>query len=172
MLQSMTSSLKRGRTDRPSGAYRQGPSTHPDATALLRKRTRKSAPPATTPLTASQHRDLLRESLQQALQGRRYHDALHTILGLIALDPTDPRWPHKYGDVLRSLRRENEAAAAYRRAARRYDAAGFPVRAAAMMRLARELEGDSGPRRREDLEQSPRLRSDVTAPITRDPHAS
>jgi hypothetical protein len=116
-------------------------------------------------MSVNEHRELLRESLQQSLTERRYHDALNHILGLISLDPSDPRWPHKYGDVLRSLRRNHEAAAAYRRAARRYEAAGFPVRANAMLRLSDELDGENGPRRKES---GPMLRADVTVPVTED----
>jgi len=89
-------------------------------------------------------REYHRSALHVSMNERRYSDALNHILGLISLDPADPRWPHKYGDVLRSLRRTDEAAAAYRRAARRYEAAGFPVRATAMLRLAGQLMGESG----------------------------
>jgi hypothetical protein len=94
---------------------------------------------------SSQNRQQLKDELQQAMVSRRYNHALDHIMCLEALEPTDPRWPHKHGDLLRSLGRLTEAAAAYRRAARRYDALGFPVRSVAMITLARELGGISGP---------------------------
>jgi len=163
MLQSLTSPFNRNRAERPSGAYMHNPG-RADATAPIRKR----KTPAPAPMSPKQGREELRDALQVAMNERRYNDALNHILGLVALDPNDPRWPHKYGDVLRSLRRNNEAAAAYRRAARRYEAAGFPVRATAMVRLAMELEGDSGPRAH-DQESGPRMisnRVEETVPIS------
>jgi hypothetical protein len=166
MLQSLASPFQRSRAERPSGAYMQGPNRS-SATAALRKRKAPAAEPVAT--SPKQQRDELRDALQLAMNERRYGDALNHILGLVALDPNDPRWPHKYGDVLRSLRRNNEAAAAYRRAARRYEAAGFPVRATAMMRLSFELEGDNGPRASEPEQSGRRMISgtvDVTVPIT------
>jgi hypothetical protein len=93
----------------------------------------------------SPNRQHLKDELQAAMVARRYNHALEHIMCLEALEPTDPRWAHKHGDLLRTLGRLTEAAAAYRRAARRYDALGFPVRSAAMITLARELGGISGP---------------------------
>jgi len=140
MLQSLTSSFNRNRAERPSGAYMHNPGRD-GATAPIRKRKTPVPAPTSSP---KQQREDLRDALQVAMNERRYSDALNHILGLVAQDPHDPRWPHKYGDVLRSLRRTDEAAAAYRRAARRYEAAGFPVRATAMLRLAGQLMGESG----------------------------
>lgn len=163
MLQSLTNPLQRTRAERPSGAYMHGPSG--SSSPMMRKH--KTAAPAATP---KQQRDDLRNALQIAMNERRYGDALNHILGLVALEPNDPRWPHKYGDVLRSLRRDGEAAAAYRRAARRYEAAGFPVRATAMMRLAGELAGDSGPCRIEPEDRGRMISGtvDVTVPVSTD----
>lgn len=96
---------------------------------------------------SSLDRQQRKDALQEAMASRRYTHALEHIMSLEAFEPTDPRWPHKYGDLLRTLGRLTEAAAAYRRAARRYDALGFPVRSAAMVTLARELGGISGPMR-------------------------
>lgn len=166
MLQSLTSPFSRPRAERPSGAYKQGPSNRPAPTSAMRRR---KTPVQLAAMSPKEEREALREGLQLAMNERRYSDALNHILGLIALDPSDPRWPHKYGDVLRSLRRNNEAAAAYRRAARRYESAGFPVRATAMMRLAGELEGDSGPRASEPSKSGTHVisgRNDATIPIT------
>jgi len=169
LLPSLTSPSKSNRAERPSGAYMHNPG-RADGTSPMRKRR--------TPLAAAgSPKERLRDSLQVAMNERRYNDALNHILGLVALEPSDPRWPHKYGDVLRSLRRNNEAAAAYRRAASRYEAAGFPVRATAMLRLAGELDGDSDLRAR--AESGPRIReesgtrmisgrADVTVPVATD----
>lgn len=170
MLQSLTSSFKSNRAERPSGAYSHNPGRADETSPIRKRRT-------PVPSSPKEQREALRDSLQVAMNERRYNDALNHILGLVALEPSDPRWPHKYGDVLRSLRRNNEAAAAYRRAASRYEGAGFPVRATAMLRLAGELEGDSGPRARE--ESGPRIReesgtrmisgrADVTVPVATD----
>jgi hypothetical protein len=93
----------------------------------------------------SPDRQRIKDELQDAMVSRRYTHALEHLMCLEALEATDARWPHKLGDLLRTLNRLNEAAAAYRRAGRRYEALGFPVRAAAMLTLARELGGISGP---------------------------
>jgi hypothetical protein len=162
MLQSLTNSLMRNRAPRPSGAYMHGPSSDSGATSQTMRRRSSPRPPA--PARAQQP-EMLKEALAAAMRERRYTDALNHILSLIALDSSDPRWPHKYGDVLRSLQRDHEAAAAYRRAARRYEAAGFPVRANAMLRLASELDGDNSPHR---VESGPQLRADATVPFTED----
>jgi Flp pilus assembly protein TadD len=79
----------------------------------------------------------------RALAERRYADALGTILKLVMLDPCEPRWHQKYGEVLRTLGRGAEAAAAYRRAARRYEALALPARANALLRVADTLDGAS-----------------------------
>ena len=135
MLQSPTDTLDRPHTDRPNADYMQHGSYR---TKPISKRLLKSPPPLPK---KPQEREVLREALQVAMNERRYGAALTHLLGLVALDPSDPRWPHKYGDLLQSLRRTKEAAAVYRRTAACYEGAGFPVRAEAMRRLALELEG-------------------------------
>jgi hypothetical protein len=162
MLQSLTNSFKRTRAERPSGAYMQGRSSRPGPSSPAMRRRSTPKPPASS---MNEQRESLKEALTTAMNARRYGDALDHILGLITLDEADPRWPHKYGDVLRSLRRTSEAAAAYRRAARRYEAAGFPVRANAMYRLAVELQGESDLNPSDD-ESGPQLRSDLSVPVT------
>ncbi len=81
----------------------------------------------------------LRQALTSALQERRHPDALGLIAQLEAVEPDDPRWPHKRGDVLRAAGKRGDAAAAYRRAAVRYNDRGFPAREAAMLSLAEQL---------------------------------
>lgn len=139
--------------ERPSGAYGTRGAKHGSgARPSLRPRSassRPTSPPngrvaggrqAELSNEAEAKRELHKDALQQALATRRHSDALQNITSLIALDPSDPRWPHKYGDVLRSMGRPDEAAAAYRRAARRYELFGFPLRAQALVRLAGELD--------------------------------
>ncbi len=83
----------------------------------------------------------LADQVMRAIAGRRYGDATTRLLDLIAMEPDEPRWHQKYGEVLRTLGRNREAAAAYRRAARRYEVHGLPVRASAALRVADTLDG-------------------------------
>jgi cytochrome c-type biogenesis protein CcmH/NrfG len=83
----------------------------------------------------------------------REHDLL---IELVEQEPSDPRWPHKLGDVLRKLGQESEATVAYRRAARLYADKGFVDRARALTQLARSIGGRSAPL----TPQHPSLRPD------------
>ncbi len=136
-----TASPSQHAPDRPSGAYGIRGASRPDSGGISRviaaREEAKRNVEAQRP--AADQRDVAKDALAQALQTRRHEEALHQIQTLMALDPSDPRWPHKYGDVLRALGRNTEAAAAFRRAARRYELFGFPLRAQAMLRLATEL---------------------------------
>lgn len=117
---------------------RPGPSSKPAAARI-------STPVAPAAPAPAQTEDSLKAAMTLAIAERRYTDALSEIIGLVALNPLDPRWPHKYGDILRTLGRTEEAAAAFRRSATRYEASGFSVRAKAMLRLADELEAAGDP---------------------------
>ena len=97
--------------------------------------------PKQTEQAREERRAGLAQAVMRAIAERRYGDATTRILDLIALDPAEPRWHQKYGEVLRTLGRNREAAAAYRRAARRYEAARLPVRASAVLRVADTLDG-------------------------------
>jgi len=88
-------------------------------------------------------RSILSDGVTQSLAQRRYSDALACIMRLVMLEPAEPRWHQKYGEVLRTLGRKKEAAAAYRRAARRYEAMALPTRASALLRVAEMLDGVS-----------------------------
>ena len=88
-------------------------------------------------------RSILSDAVTQSIAKRRYDDALANIMRLVALEPAEPRWHQKYGEVLRTLGRHKEAAAAYRRAAARYDVMALPARASALLRVAETLEGGS-----------------------------
>ena len=91
--------------------------------------------------TASLQRSALVDALQRTLAVRRHADALELALDLIALEPDEPRWHQKHGDVLRLLDREPEAALAYRHAAERYTRKGLAAHAGALYRVADMLEG-------------------------------
>jgi len=133
----------RSRTNHSSqspGAYSFGP-----AQRSLRVGPRAVSGPVSkaVPIRVAQRRSVLADDVAQHLAKRRYAGALTSILRLVMLDPTEPRWHQKYGEVLRTLGRNREAAAAYRRAARRYDALALPARASAALRVAESLEGAS-----------------------------
>jgi hypothetical protein len=118
------------RSERTGGAYRQ----HSGTIARRAQDMRQG------------NRSALSDALTRALAARRYGEAMTRILNLIELEPHEPRWHQKYGEVLRTLGRNREAAAAYRRAARRYEALALPVRASAALRVADGLDGgDSSP---------------------------
>jgi predicted Zn-dependent protease len=94
---------------------------------------------------------VLTETVTQTLAERRFGDAMAAIRALIAHFPEEPRWHKKEGELLRTLGRNREAAAAYRRAARRYDAMALPVRAGAALRAADALDGGDSAAHRPQL---------------------
>jgi tetratricopeptide (TPR) repeat protein len=139
------------RSEQSAGAYRFGPAPRqvsgtiaidPRARPPLRER-QASGPVARN--RAADKRSALSDALTQSIARRRYGDALACIMQLATLEPAEPRWHQKYGEVLRTLGRTKEAAAAYRRAARRYEAMALPARASALSRVAEQLEGASAP---------------------------
>jgi hypothetical protein len=85
----------------------------------------------------------MRAPLTAALARGDHARALGLIRQLETLDPGDPRWPQKCGDVLRTQGCLDEAASAYRRAAECYERQGFGSRSNAMRHLARSLAGQS-----------------------------
>jgi predicted Zn-dependent protease len=85
----------------------------------------------------------LKKALSAALARRDHARALELIARLEALEPGDPRWPHKCGDLLRREGRVRDAASAYRRAAERYEGQGFDTRSRAIRHLARSLTAES-----------------------------
>jgi len=83
------------------------------------------------------------------------------------LEPTEPRWHQKYGEVLRTLGRNAEAAAAYRRVARRYEALALPARASAALRVADLLDGQDSSDRVEQLESAHLATRPIPSPYER-----
>jgi len=81
------------------------------------------------------------DALTRALAARRYDAALERVVELLERDPDEARWHEQNGELLRMLDRAPEAAAAYREAARRYDAQGLSQRASSLRRVAELLAG-------------------------------
>jgi hypothetical protein len=93
--------------------------------------------------TPAQWRRRLRAQLLTKLEllvraGRR-REALPVVIALARLEPGEPRWPRRYGDLMRSIGRPAAAARAYVAAGRRYSIQGFAPRAAAMTKLASQV---------------------------------
>lgn len=77
----------------------------------------------------------LRNKLNQALRKERLGEALVHYTALEAVEPDEPRWPHRKGDLLKRLGRRQEAVEAYERAVDLYAQHGFVARAAAMAKV-------------------------------------
>jgi CRP-like cAMP-binding protein len=77
----------------------------------------------------------LREKLNQALRRERLGEALIHYEALQGVERSEPRWPHRKGDLLKRLGRPEEAVEAYERAVDLYAQRGFVARAAAMAKV-------------------------------------
>ncbi|MEM7138716.1 MAG: cyclic nucleotide-binding domain-containing protein [Myxococcota bacterium] len=77
----------------------------------------------------------LRDDLQKAILKERYSDALRIYSTLELVEPREPRWPHRKGDLLNRLGRKDAAADSYEAAVDLYAEAGFVARAAAMAKV-------------------------------------
>ena len=77
----------------------------------------------------------LRERLQRALENGRFTEALGHYEALETIEPGEPRWPRRKGDLLTRLGRRNKAIEAYERAVDLYAERGFVARAAAMAKV-------------------------------------
>ena len=77
----------------------------------------------------------LRDKLNQALRKERLGEALGHYESLQMMELSEPRWPHRKGDLLKRLGREDEAVEAYERAVDLYAQQGFVARAAAMAKV-------------------------------------
>ncbi|MEM9075250.1 MAG: cyclic nucleotide-binding domain-containing protein [Myxococcota bacterium] len=77
----------------------------------------------------------LRARLQEALRKEKTEEALSLYAELEKAEPTEPRWPHRRGDLLRRIGREWQAIDCYQRAVRAYSELGFVARAAAMAKV-------------------------------------
>lgn len=81
-----------------------------------------------------------REKLDKALAANRDEEAIQLLAGLVSAEPTNARWPHKRGDLLRKVGRRGEAVAAYEQAVDVYAKAGFIARAVAMAKTVLSLD--------------------------------
>jgi hypothetical protein len=106
----------------------------------------------------------LRVRLEKLTAASSRRAALEVLAQLETLDPDEPRWPHKRGDVLLTLGQPAQAAEAYHAAADRYAAQGFPPRAAAIRQHAERL---SSPTLPDPAQQSPQATPSQTDPRLR-----
>jgi hypothetical protein len=108
---------------------------------------RRDSKPTTRRQRAAQERDFAPAALARAVVRGDCAAEERALDGLQTLEPSEPRWPHKLGDLLRRRGRANDAAQAYLRAGRLYADLGFAQRAQAMSSLARSLgQGEAPPR--------------------------
>jgi CRP-like cAMP-binding protein len=77
----------------------------------------------------------LSELLNEALRQEQLDLALKLYVELESLEPTEPRWAHRKGDLLARLDRTDEAVASFERAVDLYAAEGFLTRAIAMAKV-------------------------------------
>ncbi len=84
--------------------------------------------------------DALQQKLQVALEKQRHDAAVELYEELARAERKEPRWPHRKGDLLRRMGRKAEAVSAYERAIELYAAQGFVARAAAVVKLALEVD--------------------------------
>ncbi|HET6415662.1 MAG TPA: cyclic nucleotide-binding domain-containing protein, partial [Polyangiales bacterium] len=99
-------------------------------------------------MSSSRSRNL-REKLQTALRKERLREALGHYETLELLEPNEPRWPHRKGDLLKRLGRPEPAVISYERAVVLYAQHGFVARAAAMAKVVIGID----PERRDILER-------------------
>lgn len=85
---------------------------------------------------------MIKDRLQRALGRERLADALVHYEFLESLEPKEPRWPHRKGDLLKRLGRVEDALDAYERAAALYAQLGFVARAAAMAKVVVAIDPD------------------------------
>lgn len=81
-----------------------------------------------------------REALDAALHSEEFDDALHLYDELDSLESTEPRWPHRKGDLYRRIGHSDAACTSYAIAVERYSALGFVARAAALAKLIVRLD--------------------------------
>ncbi|MFK8002400.1 MAG: Crp/Fnr family transcriptional regulator [Polyangiales bacterium] len=81
-----------------------------------------------------------REALNAALHAKEFDVALGLYDELDVLEETEPRWPHRKGDLYRRIGHDAAACTAYTIAVERYSALGFVARAAALAKLIVRLD--------------------------------
>jgi CRP-like cAMP-binding protein len=81
-----------------------------------------------------------RAKLDKALEANKNEDAIALLAELIGYEPNNARWPHKRGDLLRKLGRNEEALECYAAAVDGYAEQGFIGRAIAMAKTVVNLD--------------------------------
>ena len=74
---------------------------------------------------------------------QRYRQAATAYQNLTELDPANPTWPHKLGQVLQHMGRAGDAMGALEKAAENYLNKGFVLKAIAMCKMILELNPDN-----------------------------
>ncbi len=82
----------------------------------------------------------LRDALQKALRKERLQDALVLYGELEEMEPKEPRWPHRRGDLCRRMDEDASAIRCYERAVKRYADLGFVARAAALAKVILQID--------------------------------
>ncbi|HKP63767.1 MAG TPA: tetratricopeptide repeat protein, partial [Polyangiales bacterium] len=82
----------------------------------------------------------LREKLDKLLAANRNDEAVELLAELVRAEPTNARWAHKRGDLLRRLGRNAEAVDAYTQAVDIYASSGFIARAVAMAKTVLSMD--------------------------------
>lgn len=82
----------------------------------------------------------LKDEAAKAVSKGKYGKALENYLELEKLSPHDGSWPKRAGDMLRHLKRNEDAIAAWGRAVDKYAQAGFLVKAIAVCKLILRLD--------------------------------
>src|SRR5437764_13554992 len=86
----------------------------------------------------------LREEASEAAASGKHKRALAAYLELERLEPRDAQWSKRAAETFRRLGKENEALAAYARAADRYAQNGFLVQAIAVCKLILQIDPRNG----------------------------
>ena len=82
----------------------------------------------------------VRAKLDKALEANRNDEAIKLLVEIAQFEPSNARWPHKRGDLLRKLNRNAEAVECYATAVDIYATTGFIARAIAMAKTVLSLD--------------------------------
>jgi CRP-like cAMP-binding protein len=106
---------------------------------------------------------LLREEAQEATASGKFKRALVAYLELERAEPRDAQWAKRAAETYRKLGRDDDAIAAYSRAADRYAQNGFLVQAIAICKLVLQIRPGHG----ETLRRLQAMNQDLGAGMTR-----
>ena len=81
----------------------------------------------------------LRAELERASERGNNKDIVRTLIELVKVEPEEPRWPHRLGELQARAGDKTAAVASYERAARLYSAQGFLARALAVAKMLVQL---------------------------------